>query len=446
MPDLLTNQPPHLFPSDQSRSAALYRRAVDVMPGGNTRTTVYMSPYPIYAQRGAGCYIYDVDGTERIDFINNYTSLIHGHAHPEIVRVAREQLENGTCFAMPTEAEIPLAALLCERIASAEKVRFTNSGTEAVMMAIKAARAYTLRPKIAKAEGAYHGSYDYVEVSEDSTPDNWGDLEPNNIPYCAGTPSGALDDVVVFPFNNVALAEKILRRNATSLAAIIIDPLPPRAGLCPANADFLAMLRRVADEFDIVLISDEVISFRVGYHGAQGAFDFKADLTALGKIIGGGFPVGAIAGRSEIMAVFDPSGGKPRLPHGGTFNANPMTMASGHKAMELMTRDAFDRINRLGDEAREKLNDLFRSADFPASVTGRGSLLRIHMSREMVTDYRSGYQTAEQRARLSRLHLFLINQNIFIGPSGFVAVSTPMVSSHIGELVTAVRDAIRVIK
>lgn len=443
MPDLMTNQSSKTYPDDGSVSASLFAQARKVLPGGNTRTTVFMAPYPIYAVRGAGCYIYDADGVERIDFINNYTSLIHGHAHPEIVRVAREQLEKGACFALPTESEITLASLLCDRIASAEKVRFTNSGSEALMMAIKAARAFTSRPKIAKVEGAYHGSYDFVEVSEDPTPDNWGEPVPANIPYCAGTPDSVLNEVIVIPFNDARKAEEILRPHARELAAIIVDPLPPRAGLIPASPEFLSTLRRIADEFEIVLISDEVISFRVDYNGAQKAFGFKADLTTLGKIIGGGFPVGAIVGRTDVMSVFDPTQGKPKTPHGGTFNANPMTMMAGLKAMELMTRDAYEQLNQLGDKARHDINGLFRKAGFPAQATGRGSLLRLHMTDAQLTDYRSAYPSTKARNALAQLHRFLLNHGILIGPSGLIALSTAMRQSHVDELCSAIRSGIQ---
>jgi glutamate-1-semialdehyde 2,1-aminomutase len=213
--------------------------------------------------------------------------------------------------------------------------------------------------------------------------------------------------------------------------------------MAPASAEYLGTLRRIADDFDIVLISDEVISFRVGYHGAQGEFGFRADLTAMGKIIGGGFPVGAVGGRSDIMSVFDPTSGRPRLPHGGTFNANPMTMVAGLKAMELMTREAFDRINRLGNDAREQINSIFRQAKFQASATGMGSLLRIHLSPHPVKDYRSAYQTVEERAALSRLHKFLLNHGVFIGPAGLIAISTPMTAANLTELVDAVRDGVQ---
>src|SRR5215468_9840628 len=314
-----------------SRSAALWARAQHVMPGGNTRTTVHMAPYPPYAASGAGCWITDVEGDRRLDCLNNYTALIHGHAHPAIVEAASHRLARGTSFPLPTPEEIELAAALAERLPSAEHVRFTNSGSEAVMMAIKGARAHTRRPRIAKFEGAYHGSYDYAEVSLSSTPESWGTLAaPSSTAYSRGTPPAVLDDVVVLPFNHPEHAVARTQQEAGSLAAVVIDPVPNRVGLMPARCDFLEAMREVTRAHGIVLIFDEVISFRVGYHGAQGAFGVVPDMTTLGKIIGGGFPVGAIAGRADAMAVFDPTrGGPPAAPHGGTFNANPVTMAAG---------------------------------------------------------------------------------------------------------------------
>jgi glutamate-1-semialdehyde 2,1-aminomutase len=435
------------YPDPASRSAEIYEEARHVMPGGNTRTTVFMAPYPIYAVRGQGARVYDADGRERLDLINNYTSLIHGHAHPEIVRVAKEQLENGTCFAMPTDAEVTLATLLCERIPTADMVRFANSGTEAVMIAVKAARAYTLRPKVAKLEGAYHGSFDLVETSEESGPSEWGEPDaPAKVAYSAGTPQSVLDETVVLPFNDTQRAEALLRANARELAAILVDAMPPRAGLIAARPDFLAMLRRIADEFDIVLISDEVISFRHGYNGAQAAFGFEADLTTLGKIIGGGFPIGAIAGRARMMSVFDGTNGKPRAPHGGTFNANPMSMAAGRKAMELMDKAAFERLNELGEELRRAATQVFRDERFPAQVTGQGSLARLHIKDTPIVDYRSGYPTPEQRLLMNGLFRNLINHGVLIGSTGLMALSTAMTIADVAEFQSALREAVRELK
>ena len=298
-----------------STSARLYQQAQAVMPGGNSRTSVFMAPYPPYAAEGEGCWVLDVDGDRRLDLLNNYTSLIHGHAHPAITAAATRRLARGASFPMPTPEEVELASLLVERLPAVDQVRFTNSGSEAVMMAMKAARGFTGRPKIAKFEGAYHGSYDYAEVSLGSTAENWGPLaEPASVAYSRGTAPSVLADVVVLPFNRPELAARLIERHARELAAVIIDPVPNRVGLMPATPELLETLRAVTAAHGILLIFDEVISFRIGYHGAQGYFGARPDLTSLGKIIGGGFPVGAVGGRAEVMAVFDPRGGHADRP------------------------------------------------------------------------------------------------------------------------------------
>ncbi|HET9017939.1 MAG TPA: aminotransferase class III-fold pyridoxal phosphate-dependent enzyme, partial [Acetobacteraceae bacterium] len=204
------------YPEGAPNSRALHERAKRVLPGGNTRTTVYMHPFPLYAVRGAGCRIWDADGVARIDCINNFTSLIHGHAHPALVEAAASQLALGTAFAMPTESEIALAELLAGRVPQVDQLRFCNSGTEAVMMAIKAARAFTGRPRIAKVEGAYHGTYDYAEVSLNSTPQDWGGNRPNATPTAHGTPESVLAEVVPIPFNNPAAAASLIREAGAS--------------------------------------------------------------------------------------------------------------------------------------------------------------------------------------------------------------------------------------
>jgi glutamate-1-semialdehyde 2,1-aminomutase len=410
-----------------SVSARLFKQALAVMPGGNSRTTVYMAPYPPYAAAGEGCWITDVDGDRRLDCLNNYTSLIHGHAHPRLVEAAVRRIGKGSAFAMPTPEEIELAALLVERLPSVEQIRFTNSGSEAVMMAIKAARGFTNRPKLAKFEGAYHGSYDYAEVSLSSTPPEWGSvIAPTSIAYAKGTPPAVLEDVVVLPFNRPEAAVARIEREAASLAAVLLDPLPNRAGLMPGRADFLAAIREVTRAHGIVLIFDEVISFRVSYHGAQGLFGVEPDLTTLGKIIGGGFPVGAVGGRTEVMAVFDPRGGTAAVPHGGTFNANPVTMAAGLAAMTLLDPAAFQRLDDLGAKLRGGLDDCFKQAGIPGRATGLGSLFRIHATDRELIDYRSTRLDAAEAARHAGLMRRLLEHGVLIAPNGLGCLSTPM--------------------
>lgn len=417
-----------------NRSEELYHRALNVLPGGNSRTSVYRAPFPYYAACGKGTRIVDVDGVERIDFVNNYTSLIHGHAHPAIVQPVVEQVQRGTCFAMPTESEIRLAEILCSRVKSLQHVRFMNSGSEAVMMGLKAARGFTGRSMIAKCEGAYHGSYDFAEISQDPTPEQWGNADPPALPYAKATPSGVMESVVVIPFNKTRESERILTKHAGDLACVIVDPMPNRVGLIPVTNEYLTMLRKFTREHGVLLVFDEVITFRLGYHGAQGIYGIDPDLTTLGKVIGGGFPVGAVAGRADVMAVFDPRNGHPDVPHAGTFNANPVTMVAGEAAMNLLTEEAIGRIDALGDRARKQLSDAFRIAGVPGTVTGGGSLFRLHMSSGTFTDYRSAYQAPAQKKAMNGLFEYLLDHEIMVTPQGLGSISTVMSESDVDQL------------
>lgn len=426
----------------EARSAQLNARARKVLPGGNTRTTLYETPYPIYAARGQGAVITDVEGDERLDFINNYTSLIHGHADPDINAAVIAQLPNGVAYAMPTEHEVALAELLAERIPAIDQVRFTNSGTEGVMMAIKAARAYTGRPKVARFEGSYHGSYDFAEVGYYSLPDQWTGGDPVALATTAGTPQGVLDNVVVLPYNDTAAVERIIEREKDQLAAVLIDPMPSRFGLIQARVPFLQRLRELTSACGIVLIFDEVISLRVGYHGMQGLLGVTPDLMSMGKIIGGGFPVGAVGGKAEIMAVFDPSQG-PRAPHGGTFNANPITMIAGLVAMQKLPEEEFARLDRLGETLREALAETMDGARVPGQVTGAGSLFNIHLHQRPLTDYRSAVETPAERARRGALHRALVANGVVMSPTLFGCLSTPMSEREVGVFVEAFAAALR---
>jgi len=423
-------------------SRTLYERATRSLPGGNTRTTVFMQPHPIYAERGEGCRLIDVDGNVYIDCINNFTALIHGYAHPAITAAVMRQLPVGTCFGAPTRSEIELAELLASRVASVEQLRFCNSGTEAVMFALKAARAFTGRPKIAKCEGAYHGTYDYAEVSLDSKPETWGANWPRSVAYARGTPEGVLADVVTIPFNDAAAAAELIRAHGDELAAVLVDPMPNRAGLVPAAPAFIQALRESTRATGSLLIFDEVIVFRLGYGGAQPFWNVEADLTTFGKIMGGGFPVGAVGGRKEVMAVFDPSRGKPALPHGGTFSANPITMRAGIAAMELLDEAAFQHLDRLGEVVRRGIDESFRRHSLPGATKGKGSLLKIHFTDRPVRDYRSAMPRPEEAARLEGFMRALLDRGVLIAGNGLLALSTPMGDSEIEHILKACDSAI----
>lgn len=432
-----------MYPNNHDRSRDLYQRALKSLPGGNTRTTVFMKPFPIYAASGAGCRVTDLDGNEYIDCINNFTSLIHGHAHPALIEAATRQLALGSAFGMPTDSEVDLAELLAARLPSVDQVRFANSGTEAVMMALKAARAYTGRPKIAKCEGAYHGSYDYAEVSLDPTPAAWGGNAPVSVAYAKGTPENVLADVVTIPFNDIEAAVSLIREHGAELACVLVDPMPNRAGLVPADKAYLEALREVTREVGALLIFDEVITFRLGYHGAQGLWGIEPDLTTLGKIIGGGFPVGAIAGGKEFMSVFDPSSGKPALPHGGTFSANPVTMRAGIAAMELLDEAAFARLDMIGQTVRDGIDAAFRNTGVPGRTVGLGSLLKIHFTDRQIRDYRSAYLNDAETKRQTVFNAGLLNRGIFAANYGLMALSLPMNDADVDTIVNAAAGALQ---
>ncbi len=427
--------------SNLTRSRQLYEEAVQFLPGGVSRNTVFRRPHPVYAQSGRGAIVTDVDGNARIDLANNMASLVHGHADPDIVAAVQDQLQRGTAFTMATEAELRFAQLMCERVAWFEKIRFVNSGTEAVMACIKAARCFTGKPKIAKIEGTYHGTYDYAETSQKPSPDAWGDIDrPASVPVARGTPRGALNDVVVLPFNDVERSRKILNDQRGEIAAILIDPMPHRVGLIPASSDFVEFVRQWCDDNGALFILDEVITFRSGYSGAAQWYSVHADLTALGKIIGGGFPVGAFAGRDEVMELLDPRQADIPFPHSGTFSANPITMTAGRVAMQKFDSAAVDRLNALGDYAREKIREAIARTNTPACVTGEGSMFRIHMKPQPPTDYRSAYMTPEQQGRISHLVDHLFHRGFMMIGTCTAALSTATTREHIDQFAEALRS------
>lgn len=418
-----------------SRSQQLYDRALRVLPGGVSRNTVLRRPHPLYVASGQGCYVTDIEGVRRIDFANNMASLIHGHAHPAIVEAVGSQMRRGTAFTLASEVEVVFAEHMCKRSRSFEKIRFVNSGTEAVMCCLKAARAYTGRPKIAKVEGSYHGLYDYAEVSQSANPSNWGAADrPRRTPVVSGTPQGVLDDVVVIPFDDSKAALAILDEHARELACVLVDPLPHRVGLMPASNQFIESLRSWTSKNGALLVFDEVITFRCEFGGAQEWFEARPDLTALGKMIGGGLPVGAIAGRSDFMNVLDPLADKVLFPHSGTFSANPLTMTAGLTAMQLFDQDQVERLNALGERARNQIADAIRSAGICACVTGAGSIFRIHFKSSPPKNYREAYVTADEARRVKMLLDHAVQNGILLINTCSGTLSTPMSGEQIDEL------------
>ncbi len=422
-----------------TRSDDIYKRAVEVLPGGVSRNTVLRTPQP-YAAFGKGCVITDLDGVERVDCSNNMASLLHGHADPDIVDAVTEQLKRGSAFTMATEVEVEYAEHLCSRNESFEQCRFVNSGTEAIMACLKASRAFTGRPMIAKAEGAYHGQYDYAEVSQTPTPGNWGDVDsPNSVPVAHGTPQSALDDVVIIPFNDSKSAIAILDKHKDKLACVLLDLMPHRIGLRPADSEFVEAIREWTIHNDVLLVFDEVITFRSEYGGLQDQYDVSPDLTAMGKAIGGGFPVGAIAGRRDVMDVMNPKNTPLLFPHSGTFSANPVTLTAGLTAMKKFDRDAVARLNALASRARSGIEDAIHETGASACVTGAGSMFRIHMKKDIPMNFREAFLTEDENARLKQLLDHLFDSGFLMINTCSAALSTPMTEFEIDGLVEQVK-------
>jgi len=432
----------------KATSEVLFNRACEFLPGGISRNTVFRLPHPYYLKSASGCYLKDVDGNEYIDFANNMAALIHGHTHPVIEEAVIAQLKKGTACTFATEAELKLAELLCTRVEGFEKIRFVNSGTEAVMAMIKAARAFTGRPKIAKAEGAYHGTYDFAEVSQTSNPSNWGDIDsPKSNPQVYGTPVGVTDDVIIFPFNDVEKSVAILDKYAEQIACVVIDPIPHRVGLVEASNQFIDAIYQWTRKNNALLVFDEVVTFRVNYGGAQENYSCKPDLTALGKIIGGGFPVGAVTGRSEIMKIMDPREPKLLFPLSGTFSANPMTMTAGRVAMELFDTNAVIKLNQITQIAIEQIKEAVKIADVPVSITGAGSMFRIHLRPDPPATYRESYQSKEINTLVDRLlDYLLINEKIIMINTCSCMFSTVITQKEVDRLAEGLLNGFKIIK
>ena len=417
-----------------ARSRVLHEEACGVMPGGNSRTTTFFDPYPFYITRGEGPRIWDVDGTERLDFNGNYTSLILGHAHRDVVLAIQGAAAHGMSFPGPTEHEIRLAEIITRRIPGMEVVRFANSGTEATMNAVRVARAFTGRTKIAKFEGAFHGTHDWALVSVAPDPSDAGSRKrPKAVASSSGIPPMVMKHVVVLPWNDAAACATILDKHGADIAAVLVDPLFANAGMIPAREGFLESLRETTRRLGILLVFDEVISFRIAPGGAQERFGIAPDLTTLGKIIGGGLAVGAFGGRADVMNFYDPRDGKGRINHGGTFNANPLTMAGGIATMEQLTPEAYARLDALGDRLRDGVRRLLRKKGYAGQITGTGSLFWLHHSKKKLSDYRSA--RPEDPTAPARTFLGLVNEGVLLSQRGLGACSLAMTDADVDRFV-----------
>ncbi len=413
-------------------SRRLHERACRALPGGDSRSVVHFDPFPSYMQSGAGCYVTDVDGHRYLDLVNNYTSLVLGHCPPPVVEAVQQQIRLGSAFAAPTELQVTLAEIIRERVPSMEQIRFGNSGTEATLHAMRLARIYTGRRKIIAMEGGYHGGLRPVEI--ESLP-RWqgGQLSQLALPKADDGCPPPVDEMVLVPFNDEQTVRQAVARYGDDLAAIVVEPMMGSAGAIPAQAGYLQLLRELATRAGALLIFDEIQTLRMSVGGAQALYGVRPDLTCLGKIIGGGFPVGAFGGAREIMGLYSPKG--PHISHSGTFNANPVTMAAGIATLRALDEEAIARLNAMAARLREGLLKTFAQAGIHGQVTGMGSIMNVHPNAQPVVDHASAQ--ADDQDMLSYLHLFLMEKGMFLAPRGMFCLSTPMTDGDLERFVEA---------
>ena len=424
-------------------SEALAKRAVEVFPGGDTRSSAHYGPYPLAMAQANGCVLTDVDGHEIIDFMNNFTSLIHGHAHPAVVHAVQAQVADGSAYAAPNDNQIALAEMIVDRVPSIEQLRFTSSGTEGTTMALRCARAASGRHKIMKMEGGYHGSYEQAEVSLVPVPGRRGDLDaPVSTAVDDSFSDSVLEDTVICPYNEPELAESLINRHADELAAVIVEPVMGSMGMVPATTEFLQCLRDATERHGIILIFDEVITLRLEPGGAQQSHDVIPDLTCMGKIIGGGLPVGGFGGRRDLMQLFSPEVERPVM-HASTFSGNALTMAAGYAAMSAFDANENQRINELGGLLREGFNQAFQQSDIKGQAIGSGSLTNILFTDVEISNARHSIDAMIEAGNLSQLlHLIMLQRGISSASRLMYCTSTAMTETEVGKAVTAMNESL----
>jgi len=430
-------------------SAKLWKQASEIMPGGVTASIKYFEPYPIFMKRAKGARLFDVDGNEYIDYCLCLGPLILGHCHPAVVEAIKKQLDHRgtTIYGTPHELEIKMARKLKRSVKSIEKLRFVNSGLEATHHAIRVARAYTKRNKIAKFEGHYHGAHDDVAVSISPPLYLAGRKEaPTAVSNSAGLPESVLENTVILPFNDLAATEKIVKEHRDYLAAVIIEPVA--RGFLPPEKDFLKGLKELTQKNGIVLIFDEIMTgFRLALGGAAEYFGVIPDIVTLGKIIGGGLPIGVFGGKDEIMEWVSPVGAKApyeRVFHSGTFNGCPTVLAAGLATIEtLEKRGTYAHINWVAQEVKKCMKDAFADRKIQVQVIGLGSMWQCVFTSSEVKNYRD-VASADIKKRRD-FDLELINNGVFVTPGRTYYTSLAHTKSDVEKTFESVEKAAKAI-
>jgi glutamate-1-semialdehyde 2,1-aminomutase len=419
------------------RNQELFEEAKSYLVGGVNSPVRAMKPYPFFTMEANGCKLVDVEGREYIDYCLAYGPLILGHAYPYVVEKVREQLQRGSAYGTPTELELEFAKKIVRHVPCAEMVRFVNTGTEATMSAIRLARGYTGRKKILKFEGAFHGAHDSVLVKAGSGATTQG------VPTSKGVPPEAAQNTLLAPFNDPDAVEGLLRHNEA--ACVIVEPVMGNAGCILPKEGYLKFLREVTSETGTLLVFDEVITgFRLGLGGAQEYYNVTPDVTTLGKILGGGLPIGAIVGKREIMEHFSPVG---KVYQAGTFNGNPLSLTAGYATIHVLEdQRVYRRVNSLAGTIRRALGEIAEDLGLDVFVSGVSSMFQMYFTGEEVVDYATAL--GADKDTFLAFQQRLLDRGVFLPPSQYECnfVSYAHTDEAVEATLTAVEEVLRELK
>ncbi len=395
-----------------NKSERLFERAKKVLPGGVNSPVRAFDPYPFFVEHAQGSKLYDADGNAYIDYCNAYGAMLLGHAQPDIMEAVKKQLPRGSLYGAPTELEVEFAELIYKSSPCMEMLRLVNSGTEATMHALRAARGYTGRKKIIKFEGCFHGSHDSVLVKAGSGAATFG--TPNSL----GIPEETTQNTIVIPYNSIEALETVMKKQGNEVAAVIVEPVLANVGLILPTEDYLSYLRKVTSQHGTVLIFDEIITgFRLSLGGAQEYYSVKPDMATLGKVLGGGFPLAAFGGKREIMENISPIG---KVYQAGTFSGNPVSATAGYTILKLLNQkkaEIYPRLEKNCAELAKTLADFVQTYDMPAQTYNIASMFQIFFTKEEVRDY-SCAKHSDTKMFMAYFHE-LLRQGVFIPPSQF---------------------------
>jgi glutamate-1-semialdehyde 2,1-aminomutase len=427
---------------ERGKSALLFRQAEKLMPGGvNSPVRAFRSVggSPVFISKAKGSHIFDVDGNDYVDYVLSWGPMITGHAHPQVVKALKAAVENGTSYGAPTQLETELAKMIMEIYPSIKKIRMVNSGTEAAMSAIRVARGFTGRDKIIKFEGCYHGHADGMLVKAGSGGATFG------VPDSKGVPKSYAKNTITIPFNDIAMLRKIVNEEWKSIACVIVEPVVGNIGCVLPAKGFLETLREETARHGIVLIFDEVMTgFRVSLGGAQAAYGIVPDMTCLGKIIGGGLPVGAYGGRKDIMSIISPEG---PVYQAGTLSGNPIAMTAGIETLKILSRrGVYEKLESRMVQLEKGLKEAAKKAGVPTKFYRAGSMFCTYFTDIEVTDYETA--KLSDTARFARFFSGMLDRGIYLAPSQFEAgfISIAHSKDDIAKTVRAAYEALKELK